>query len=219
MVVIFATACGLDNYELPNRQINVHILSRTDKVPVLTENTRTNMISYNLMQTDEEYPQSGQELGWHDDHGVVHMNFWDGNYLFFPPKSRGSWKIPANGNDTIPIIVNGKKLTEVEYLVDPYYLFENVEYTLSGNTVTATGNIKEYNPATMTNLYLAVRGSIMLGQTRYDQRINITNPTTGAFTISLDVTPSKEKPALYARVMVQISGKSDWQMGPIGLIW
>lgn len=216
IIVLFATSCGLDNYKQPDRRISVKILSESDKVPVLTENTRTNMISYNVVQTDEEFPRTSQDYAWHNDEGVVNMYFYDGHYLFFPPVNRGSWVIPQGGNDTLQMTIDGKDM-EYEYLVEPYYLFENVSITKNGNTVTATGNIKAYNTSRpIANLYLMVRGSVLLGQTKNDgQRVNQA-ATPGTFSISMTLNQAMlDKPLLYARVYMQIQGVNDYQHGPI----
>lgn len=226
LLILFASACAKDNYTEPNRQIKVKILSRTDKVPIPTENKRTNSMNFNVVQIDEKWTLSGTDNAYTNNDGEVNMKWYDGTYLFFAPNGRGPWKQKySNGQDTIVMEINGNKTYEYEYLVDPYYLFENVKYTLNGNVLTVTGTIKEYNPVAIIGLQLVTRNSPLIGMQYKDQTeaFTLTTPTSVAnnpstFTITMNVNAANmEKASLYARVMMRFQGKTDndWQMGPL----
>lgn len=222
LLILFASACAKDNFQEPNRPITVKIVSKTDGVVLPTRNSKTSNINFNVVQTDEKWTLTGTDYAFTNNDGEVNMNWFDGNYLFFAPAGRGSWKKPwpNGGNDTISFTINGKKTYVFDYPVDPYYLFQNVTYTLSGNTLSVSGTIKEYNSVVIENIYLVIKNSPLICNVNYSNRQAIAIPAAGSFpaTFNASMTVSAadmEKASLYARVVMKFAGSQDWQMGPI----
>jgi hypothetical protein len=201
------TSCGKDNYDKP-------------------ESHFTGKVTYN-----------GQPLGVRGSDGAVHLQFWqdgyalktafnvyvtqdgsysailfDGVYKLVTVSGRGPW---VSKQDTVIVTVNGD--TQKDYEVTPYYTLSNINYNVSGNTLTASFDVADVAGTTENRSieYVALMVNktqfVDFGDGTHVNWVRISdNVEPGHIEMQLDISNDMaNQKALYARVGLKINGISE----------
>ncbi|MDR1886966.1 MAG: DUF3823 domain-containing protein [Prevotellaceae bacterium] len=200
ILAVLATSCTKDNYDKP-------------------ESHFTGKVVYN-----------GQALGVRGSNGAVYLQFWqdgyelktsfnvyvtqdgsysailfDGVYKLVTVSNNGPW---VSSQDTVVITVNGN--TQKDYEVVPYYTLGNINYSVNGNTLTASFDIT--GVTTTRNIeYVALMVNktnfVDFGDGTHVNWVRNMNVTPGHVELQLDITNDlANQKALYARVGLKIDG-------------
>ncbi|RYY20592.1 MAG: DUF3823 domain-containing protein, partial [Chitinophagaceae bacterium] len=115
-----------------------------------------------------------------DQDGTFSASVFDGNYKLTMIRGNGPW---ADKTDSIDINVKGSATVDVP--VDPYFVFNNINFQRNGNAVDATFNIQSINP---TKAFELVR--LYVGQTIITDQ----NNNAGSVTKSAAAVPDLSQP-------------------------
>ncbi|MDR1593228.1 MAG: DUF3823 domain-containing protein [Prevotellaceae bacterium] len=200
LIAVTAASCGKDNYDKP-------------------ESHFTGKVTYN-----------GQALGVRGSNGSVYLQFWQDGYelktsfnvyvtqdgTYSSMLSDGVYKlVTASGNgpwvsaqDTVIVTVNGD--TQKDYEVTPYYTLSNINYSVSGNTLTAS-----FDVASVTTDRAIEYVALMVNKTQFVDFgdgthvnwVRNSEATPGRVELQLDISNDlANQKALYARVGLKIDG-------------
>jgi hypothetical protein len=173
---------------------------------------------------------NGQPLGVRGSNGSVYLQFWqdgyplktsinlfvtqdgtysaklfDGVYKLVTNANRGPW---VSNQDTVVITVNGG--TQKDYEVTPYYTLGNINYSLNGNTLTASFDVT--GVTTTRNIeYVALMVNkttfVDFGDGTHVNWVRNSEVTPGRVELQLDISNDlANQKALYARVGLKIAG-------------
>ncbi|MBK5722513.1 DUF3823 domain-containing protein [Dysgonomonas sp. Marseille-P4677] len=195
------SSCEKDNYDEPKSDLIGKIISQTSKEAVGVRQTE-GAVQMQLWQDGYELHTSIPVYVNQD--GTFSAKLFDGTYKLVSRDNNGPW---INSRDTILVTVKGN--TTIEYPVKPYFMLSDENFTLNGNTLTATFNIKQENAIQDRNIErvtLYVNNTVFVDDNFKKLNKNATTPAIGSNTISMDISNISSNIALYARVGVKISG-------------
>lgn len=130
LICTLAVSCAFDNYDKPSSQLTGKIVYNGEPLGF-----SVNEVSFQLY-----------EPGWQlvapinvsvKDDGSYSALLFDAKYKLIIPKNQGPFvNISNNGSDTILVDLRGKTTKDIEVM--PYYMIRNPQFSVSGNTITAT---------------------------------------------------------------------------------
>jgi hypothetical protein len=198
-VLLITFGCGKDNYEPPKSMLTGRVVYNNQSIQVRGTNSTVRL---NLWQRGHELYTAIPVFITQD--GTFSAILFDGDYSLVTQSGNGPWATPQ---DTVKVTVKGD--TYVEYPVTPFYTISNENFTLSGNTLTATFTVNR-----VTGTQPLERAILVINRTAYVdenaniQRVDRTNPGVGQITMTMTVTESNlNNVLLNARIGVRIQGR------------
>lgn len=219
VLAVFATSCGMDNYDAPESKLHGQILYKD-----------ANGVEHPLQVkgTGEAIKLSLYQYGWQLSDGITlyadqeakfEAVLFDGDYHMITNNNNGPWKpvlISEAKKDTVDFTLKGT--TEVKIYVTPYFLIENAAMSLNGTGVVATCDVKQIIPDATVNTQ-----SVFISSTRFvDEQTNFArvdfneNKSAGSKNFSFTITDAGQLKALenaktrtgkvYARIGVKAEG-------------
>ena len=167
-IVLIFTGCEIDNYEPPKSTITGQVIFEDNLI-----NVRSNGVELELWQSG--YQLYTKIPVYVNQDGTFSAKVFDGDYKL--TMLRGApW---VYSSDTINVTVKGNAQVNVQ--VNPYYTFENIEYTKGSNSeITADFNLRK-----ITNQDNLEFVRLYVGKTTIvDQNINVANVTKTAASMS-----------------------------------
>lgn len=201
--IIFALlitfGCGYDNYEQPKSKLTGRVVYNNQGVQVRGTNSTVRL---NLWQRGHELFTAIPVFVTQD--GTFSAVLFDGDYALVTQSGNGPWATPQ---DTVKITVKGD--TYVEYPVTPFYTISNPNFTLSGNTLTATFTVSQVTGTqALERAILVINRTSFVDESANIQRVDRTNPGTGQVTMTMTVTAANlDNVLLNARVGVRVAGR------------
>lgn len=169
LLAVFATSCGMDNYDAPESKLYGQILYKDANG---TEHP------LQVKGTGESIKLSLYQYGWQLSDGITlyadqdakfEAILFDGDYHMITNNNNGPWKtvqISETKKDTVDFALKGS--TEVKIYVTPYFLIENASMSMSGTSVSATCDVKQIITDAVVNTQ-----SIFLSSTKFvDEQTN-----------------------------------------------
>lgn len=198
-LLVNLSSCELDNYDTPESMITGQVVF--ENTPI---NVRSNGVELELWQPGYElYTKIPVYV---NQDGTFSTKVFDGDYKL--TMLRGApWVYTS---DTINVSVRGNAQVEVQ--VNPYYTFENVDFSRQGTSEI----IADFNLRQVTELDNLEFVRLYLGKTTIvDQNINIANASlnavdingeTGPISIEVSIPTSLSgRNYVYARLGVKVS--------------
>lgn len=129
--VVLWTGCEYDNFDPPESDLVGQILYNGEPVGV-----RSNEVELELWQDGFDLRDKIPVMVAQD--GSFSAKLFDGEYKLTMRPGDGPW---VERSDTVTINLKGH--AEVEYVVEPYYIIDNVDVTHSGGDITADFDVLE----------------------------------------------------------------------------
>lgn len=219
LLAVFATSCGLDNYDAPESKLYGQILYKDAdgaEHPLYVKGT------------GEAIKLSLYQYGWQLSDGITlyadqdakfEAILFDGDYHMITNNNNGPWKtvqISEAKRDTVDFTLKGS--TEVKIYVTPYFMIENSAISIDGANISATCDVKQIIPDASINTQ-----SVFISSTRFaDEQTNFArmdfndNKSAGSKNFSFAITDKNQLKALenaknrtgkvYARIGIKAEG-------------
>lgn len=203
LLTLIITSCAKDNYDEPGSILNGKIVSATSKNPIGVKNQSEGGVQVQLYQDGYELQNVPITVSVNQD-GTFSASLFNGTYKLVTKDNNGPW---INDRDTLVVQVKGS--TTVDYTVRPYFELNNVNFNLSGTTLTATFDIVEVNAVQdrgLGEVTLFVGKTVFVDDGFSAKKENAASPAVGSNTITMDISDIASNPILYARVGVKING-------------
>lgn len=198
-LAILLAGCGKDNYDAPSSALTGKVVYNGQAIGVKGTGS-----SVQLELWQDGYPLYTSVPVYVTQEGTFSASLFDGDYKIVSKSGNGPW---ISTRDTLRFTVKGN--TAVDYPVTPFYIISNENFTLSGNTLTATFNINHVSGTqSVERAILVVNKTKFVDETAQIKRVDSLNPAMGPVTMTM--TLSNEVLAnnvLNARVGVKISGR------------
>lgn len=200
IVSIFAGSCAPDNYDAPESVFTGRVVYNGQPLGVRGSNG-----SVYLQFWQDGYPLKTSINLFVTQDGTYSAKLFDGVYKLVTNANRGPW---VSNQDTVVITVNGG--TQKDYEVTPYYTLGNINYSLNGNTLTASFDVT--GVTTTRNIeYVALMVNkttfVDFGDGTHVNWVRNSEVTPGRVELQLDISNDlANQKALYARVGLKIAG-------------
>lgn len=219
LLAVFATSCGMDNYDAPESKLYGQILYKD-----------AGGVEHPLQVkgTGEAIKLSLYQYGWQLSDGITlyadqdakfEAILFDGDYHLITNNNNGPWKtvqVSEAKRDTVDFTLKGS--TEVKIYVTPYFMIENAAISLNGTNVSATCDVKRIITDAAVNTQ-----SVFLSSTNFvDEQTNFArmdfseDKSAGNKNFSFTITDAGQLKALenaktrtgkvYARIGVKAEG-------------
>lgn len=219
LLAVFATSCGMDNYDAPESKLYGQILYKD-----------ASGVEHPLQVkgTGEAIKLSLYQYGWQLSDGITlfanqeakfEAVLFNGDYHMITNNNNGPWKtvqISEAKKDTVDFTLKGS--TEVKIYVTPFFMIENAAISLNGTAVSATCDVKQIIPDATVNTQ-----SVFISSTQFvDEQTNFVrvdfneNKTAGNKNFSFNITDAGQLKTLenaknrigkvYARIGVKAEG-------------
>ena len=200
---IFATGCNeLDNFDPPSSQLSGN-LTYNGKAIGLNQS----QFFFDLFESgwdfEQEIPVSI------DQNGSFASLLFNGNYRLAP--KGGEPFTLAGGASDISFVLEGNKSIDIEVLPFVFIDDEEVNYSVSGNTLTATFSIEQVNDTkSLDQVGLYVSNELICDATTSEGSLEVAaSSLTGLNDIELtvDITDLKGRGYLFVRVGANAAGQ------------
>ena len=197
LIALFS--CKKDNYEEPTSRLSGRVIFQNQPVGVRSDGVQLELWQrgYALFTKIPVYVAQD---------GTFSATLFDGDYKLVRLRGNGPW---IDNTDSISVKVNGN--TQVDVPVVPHFNLNNVSFSKSGNTVTATFTVQQVTAASQlerVNIYLGT--TMIVDNTRQDVSaekvaadVVIGQPGTISVTIPAALA---SRNFMYARVAVKTNG-------------
>jgi len=200
ILILFGfTGCGLDNYDAPKSSLTGKVVYNGQEVGVKGTGSTVQM----------ELWQPGYDLYtaipvYVTQNGSFSAELFDGNYKLVSKSGTGPW---VNSQDTVNVVVTGT--TSCEYPVTPFYTISDENFSLNGNSLTATFTVNKIaGTQALERAILVINKTGFVDETAQIAREDLIDPGTGQITMTMDLDDDVLSSALLnARVGVKIEGK------------
>lgn len=198
-MLVLLGSCEHDNLDAPDCRVYGHITYEGQRIGLKSTNST---IQLELWQND--FGLEKAQIIYVNQEGAFSTYAYKGGHLRIVAKP-GSypWK---NTQDTV-YIDNIKGNHEFNYEVYPYYMIENVEYSLADGVITADFDIKEiYSEKSIA------QAGIVVNRTQFVDlstaiKASGTKQNPGHVTLKMDISKELEsEKALFCRVFTKIDG-------------
>lgn len=211
-------SCGLDNYDPPKYMLTGKIVNITDEKPIQVQGsfqkTPIRIHEYGWKSTGNFSARVAQD-------GTFSALVFKGTYHLIPALDRGPWA-RMTADDTLHIEVKGD--TEVVIKVKAFALLDEGSFTLNGDQLTGTANIKIYDPSNSIE-----RATLFANWTSFVDNdckqlgekngTPVINGDTGTVSINMVLSEQSMKLAnergLYARIGIKLRNTSDLTYTPV----
>ena len=197
LIALFS--CKKDNYEEPTSRLSGRVIFQNQPVGV-----RSDGVQLELWQRG--YALFTKIPVYLAQDGTFSATLFDGDYKLVRLRGNGPW---IDNTDSISVKVSGN--TQVDVPVVPHFNLNNVSFSKSGNTVTATFTVQQVTAASQlerVNIYLGT--TMIVDNTRQDASaekvaadVVIGQPGTISVTIPAALA---SRNFMYARVAVETNG-------------
>ena len=197
LIALFS--CKKDNYEEPTSRLSGRVIFQNQPVGVRSDGVQLELWQrgYALFTKIPVYVAQD---------GTFSAALFDGDYKLVRLRGNGPW---IDNTDSISVKVSGN--TQVDVPVVPHFNLNNVSFSKSGNTVTATFTVQQFTAASQlerVNIYLGT--TMIVDNTRQDASaekvaadVVIGQPGTISVTIPAALA---SRNFMYARVAVKTNG-------------
>ena len=127
-LVAFFGACGIDNYEPPESQLQGKLVYQGEPIHV-----QSNSVTFELWQSG--FGKMTPIEVTVDQDGSYSAMLFDGDYKLIIPGGQGPFISSAN-TDSLSVQLRGDMTFDIE--VTPFYAIQNPEFSIADSTVTAT---------------------------------------------------------------------------------
>lgn len=195
--VLFASSCGLDNYEEPQSTLEGRVVYNNQ--PVCVRGT-SDAVQVQLYQ--DGYEKHDPISVYVTQDGSFKAILFDGQYKLITRLGNGPW---LNSSDTVVVNVNGH--TSCELPVTPYFTMGNESFSIEGNVVRGSALVtKVVSTSSVTSALLLVSKTAFVDEGTYLAREETSDVSEGTLSMSLDLSGNEEAAsavALYARLGVK----------------
>lgn len=194
------TSCGLDNVDAPESKIQGKISYNGTSIGVKGTDEAIRLQAY----------QDGYELKtpfeiFVKQDGTFEATVFDGVYKIVCRDNNGPW---LNSRDTVTVTVKGS--TTFEYPVTPYFLIENENIALNGNTLEASCIVKKIaGDKAIERVMLLLSKTSFVDDVCQIARKDIEKPEAGQMNLSMDISQNMSEKALFGRIGVKVDGVGD----------
>ena len=197
LIALFS--CKKDNYEGPTSRLSGRVIFQNQPVGVRSDGVQLELWQrgYALFTKIPVYVAQD---------GTFSATLFDGDYKLVRLRGNGPW---IDNTDSISVKVNGN--TQVDVPVVPHFNLNNVSFSKSGNTVTATFTVQQVTAASQlerVNIYLGT--TMIVDNTRQDasaEKVAADVVIGQAGTISVTIPAAlASRNFMYARVAVKTNG-------------
>lgn len=197
LIALFS--CKKDNYEEPTSRLSGRVIFQNQPIGVRSDGVQLELWQrgYALFTKIPVYVAQD---------GTFSAALFDGDYKLVRLRGNGPW---IDNTDSISVKVSGN--TQVDVPVVPHFNLNNVSFSKSGNTVTATFTVQQFTAASQlerVNIYLGT--TMIVDNTRQDASaekvaadVVIGQPGTISVTIPAALA---SRNFMYARVAVKTNG-------------
>lgn len=133
MSLVLLSSCAYDNYEKPQSMLSGKIVYKGEPIHVASE-----QVTFRLFQSGFETREPITVQVSPD--GSYHALLFDGDYQIIFPKGQGPF-IQNTKNDTLNVEVRGDTKQNIKVL--PYYIFNNLQFSVSDRTISVNFAIKQ----------------------------------------------------------------------------
>ena len=195
---ILVMSCGKDNYDAPDATLTGQVTFQGSPVGVRGSNQSVRL---QLWQDGFELREPIDVYVTQD--GSFSAAIFDGQYKLITVPGNGPWQHSA---DTLVVDVRGH--ADVEFPVDLYYDLSDVEYQLSGETLTATFNVEQLvDGRSLDDVSLLIGNTKFVDLGHFLKRETLSENIDGSVSLSMDIGPELENnQTIFARVAVKING-------------
>lgn len=193
-------SCGLDNYDEPSSVLSGKVTYQGESIGVKGSGQKVQMQLY-----QDGYALKAPIPIYVSQDGSFQAVVFDGVYKLVSRDNNGPW---VNKRDTVVVAVKGA--TQCEYPVTPYYIIKNEEFSVKGNLLRSTCDIRQITAGkSIASVYLLVNKTAFVDEVSSVARATISKPgDIDHIKLEMDLRDRTEE-ILYARIGVQISGVSD----------
>lgn len=193
-------SCGLDNYDEPSSVLSGKVTYQGESIGVKGSGQKVQMQLY-----QDGYALKAPIPIYVSQDGSFQAVVFDGVYKLVSRDNNGPW---VNKRDTIVVAVKGA--TQCEYPVTPYYIIKNEEFSVKGNLLRSTCDVRQITAGkSIASVYLLVNKTAFVDEVSSVARATISKPgDIDHIKLEMDLRDRTEE-ILYARIGVQISGVSD----------
>ncbi|MGO1817592.1 MAG: DUF3823 domain-containing protein [Sphingobacterium sp.] len=194
----FVMSCGKDNYDTPEATLTGQVIFQGTPVGVRGSNESVRL---QLWQDGFELREPIDVYVTQD--GSFSAALFDGQYKLITVPGNGPWQ---HSVDTLTIDVRGH--AEVEFPVDLYYDLDQVDYQLSGETLTATFTVQQLvDGRSLDDVSLLIGNTKFVDLGHFIKRETQSENSDGSISLSMDIGPELENnQTIFARVAVKING-------------
>ena len=199
LILFGFTGCGLDNYDEPKSMLTGKVVYNGQDIGVKGTGSTVQM----------ELWQPGYDLYtaipvYVTQDGSFQAELFDGKYKLVSQSGTGPW---VSSQDTIDVVVKGN--TSCEYPVTPFYTISDENFSLNGNSLTATFTVNKIaGTQALERAILVINKTGFVDETAQIAREDLVDPGTGQITMTMDLDDDVLSSALLnARVGVKIEGK------------
>ncbi len=209
LCVLFASSCGLDNYDEPQSTLEGRVVYNNQ--PICVRGT-ADAVQVQLYQ--DGYDKHDPISVYVTQDGSFKAILFDGQYKLITRSGNGPW---LNSSDTIVVNVNG--YTTCELPVTPYFTLSDEKFSLDGNILKGSALVTKVVPSSsITNALLLISKTAFVDEGTYLAREEINNVSEGTLSMSLDLTDNEEVAsavALYARIGIKPSESDQFVYTPV----
>ncbi len=216
VLAVAAASCKKDTKEAPKSTFKGRLVYNGQPI-----NVEQNQVPIELYQSG--FGKRGAIIGNATQDGSFSFLLFDGDYKLIIPGSQGPFRWNQTGatRDSLNVKISGSQTMDLE--VTPYYLINDVKYSVNGRAVTAAFTVNKI--LTDVNARDIERVTLYINKTQFvsgngDEQI-VNNGIAGsevANTVNLtatvpNITPSQNY--VFARVGLKIAGVDDLIFSPL----
>ncbi|MGS2761878.1 DUF3823 domain-containing protein [Sinomicrobium sp. M5D2P9] len=209
------TSCGIDNFDEPDTFFSGRVVYEGEPVQV-----RHGEVRFQLWQP--EYGNPGPiEVPLNQD-GSFSIKTFRGDYKLVFVNNAGPFQteiINEEQRDTIFFTLEGEQTLDVNVM--PYYMIENAEFSLSGNTVNADCSVRQIitgegsREVERVTLYLNNTGFVSDNDLENYANANADMADLNAVEVSAEIPDDNTRNYVFARIGVKISGVESLIFSPV----
>ncbi|WP_106829419.1 DUF3823 domain-containing protein [Parabacteroides pacaensis] len=194
-------SCGLDNFDEPSSVLSGKVTYQGESIGVKGSGQKVQMQLY-----QDGYALKAPIPVYVSQDGSFQAVVFDGVYKLVSRDNNGPW---VNKRDTVVVTVKGA--TQCEYPVTPYYIIKNEKFSVEGNLLRSTCDIRQITEGkSIASVYLLINKTAFVDEVSSVARTTISKPGDDISHIQLEMDlRDRTEEILYARIGIQISGVSD----------